>query len=155
MRLNEFYDKNYVTRLESLIHKLRLTHELNAYEQEYLNHYQGVVFAKIRNLKNLIVDFSTARNEEVYYKYENVGFYRLVNKRLIPTKLNGELFITTHKILLSSGLEIFTINFDEIMNFKISPQGLLIFTAHNIYSFKSYDDYLLYVSLERILKLKK
>jgi hypothetical protein len=132
-----------------------LTNELNAYEQEYVKHYHGINFAKTRNLKSLIVDFPLQANEIAYYKYENVSFYKIVNNKMIPIKRNGELFITTRKILLSHNLNIYPIQLEDITNYKVSKYGLLIFTKHNTYAFKAYDDYLLYVSLERIFRLEK
>jgi hypothetical protein len=132
-----------------------LVNELNAYEQEYIKHYHGIVFAKTRNLKSLIVDFPLESNEIAYYKYENVSFYRIVNNKMFPIKKNGELFITTKKILLAKNLDIYPIQFEDITNFKVSKYGLLIITKQNTYAFKAYDDYLSYVSLERIFRLEK
>jgi hypothetical protein len=140
--------------LEYLLHKLYLVNELTPYEQEYIKHYHGIVFAKIRNLKSLIVDFPLQKNEIAYYKYENTSLYRLVDQKIIPIKRNAELFITTKKILLSHDLDVFPIEFDDIVNYKISRFGLLIITKHNTYAFKAYDDYLPYVSLERIFRLE-
>jgi hypothetical protein len=132
-----------------------LSYELTAYEQEYIKHYHGIVFAKIRNLKSLIVDFPTQNDEIVYYKYENTSFYHIVGEQMIPIKRNGELFITSKKILLSQNLDVFPVEFDDIINYKVSPYGLLIMTKYNTYAFKAYDDYLAYVSLERVLRLEK
>jgi hypothetical protein len=155
IRENEFYSEGYINHLDKLIHKMFLTNELNAYEQEYIKHYHGVVFAKTRNLKSLIVDFPLQKNEIPYYKYENTSFYRLVNNKMIPIERNGELFITTRKILLSHDLNVFPIEFENIINYKVSRYGLLITTANNTYVFKAYDDYLPYVSLERVFRLEK
>jgi CMP-N-acetylneuraminic acid synthetase len=132
-----------------------LRNELNAYEQEYIKHYRAIVFAKIRNLKSLIVDFPLQKNEIAYYKYKNTSFYRLTGQKLTPIKRNGELYITTKKIMLTHNMDVFPIEFENILNYKISRFGLTIITKENTFIFKTYDDYLPYVSLERIFILER
>ncbi|MDR0739381.1 MAG: hypothetical protein LBF00_00630 [Mycoplasmataceae bacterium] len=155
IRQNEIYSQNYINSLDKIIHKLYLTNELCSYEKEYLNHYHGIVFAKTRNLKNLIIDFPINKNEKVYYKYENASLYKFVNKKMILIQNQGEIFITTQKILLSHHMNIYPIEFENIKDYKISPYGLMILIKNQTYIFKTYDDFLTYVSLERIFKLRK
>jgi hypothetical protein len=154
MHKNEFYDREYIEKLEKIIDKFFLRLELNSYEYEYLNHYHNIVFAKIRNLKNLICDFPVDKNEKVYYKYENVGLYKLQDNVMLPIQKSGEIFITTKKILLNRDISIYPIDFETIVDYKVSMRGLEIYTKHNIYILKCYDDYLIYTSLERIFKLQ-
>jgi hypothetical protein len=52
-----------------IINKLFLINELNAYENEYVKHYNGVVFAKERNLKNLIIEFRGNDSEYFFYNF--------------------------------------------------------------------------------------
>jgi hypothetical protein len=58
IKQHEFYTRSYVETLDSLISRLYLKDELNSFEIEYIKHYNGVIFAKERNLKNLIVEFN-------------------------------------------------------------------------------------------------
>jgi hypothetical protein len=144
-----------VDGLIRIINKLFLLNELNAYEQEYLKHYQGVVFAMTRNVKNLIVDFPTSKGEYVYYKYDNCSLYQIIENKMKLIQSAGELHITNKKILLSKGMDIYPIEFTSIINYKISKYGLLIITKGNAYALKMFDDYVSYVSLERVFKLIK
>jgi hypothetical protein len=153
--MNEAYTIIYVDGLTKLINKLFLTHELNAYEQEYVKHYQGVVFAQTRNIKNLIVDFPISKTERVYYKYDNCSLYQITNNKMKIIQSNGEICITNQKILLSKGMDIYPIELSSIVDYKISKYGLLIITKEYVYAFKMFDDYIAYVSFERVLKLMK
>jgi hypothetical protein len=156
MYYHEFYDNYYNWHLRLLIKKLFLTNELNAYEQEYINHHEGVVFAKVRNLKKLIIHFPLVHpKEKAYYKYDEVSLYKIHNKTLQQISINGEMYITTHRILLDDGENIYPIMLDTIKDYKVNKHGLIIFLKDNTFSFKTYDDFTSYVSFERILHLTK
>jgi hypothetical protein len=153
MKQHENYNKSYVETLDSLIDRLYLRNEFNSYENEYVKHYNGVVFAKQRNLKNLIVEFKLKdEHEKVYFKYENASIFKLRQTGLDPICIDGEVFITTKKIAVYKDKEIYPINFEQIINYKITRNGLRIDADNGTYFIKSNDDYINYVSLERILK---
>jgi hypothetical protein len=154
--VNELYTKYYLYGLNYIINVLCLKEELNSFEQQYLLDCNNIVFAKTRNLKNLIIDFPLITpNEKVYFKYENVDIYQFNQKthkyRLIST--NGEMYLSTKRVLIAKDLSLFPINIDTIVNYGIDNEGLTITTGGSKYLFKSNDKYLLYVSLERIFNI--
>jgi len=154
IKSNERYTNKYIHELQYLIDILFLNNELSCYEEEYINHFNGIQFAKERNLKNLIVDFpKNDKKEEAYYKYTHVTFYQLNdNNEIIKIADNGEFYITTQRIIYFKNLQVYSINIDNLKDYKITNRGLMISTLDTIFYFKSYDSYVLYVSLERILK---
>jgi hypothetical protein len=105
-------------------------------------------------LKNLIVEFNLKDKwEKVYYKYDHASIFKLRQEGLDPICINGEVYITNGRIVVYKEKEIYPINFTQIINFKISRAGLRIDADNGTYFIKSDDDYINYVSLERILKL--
>jgi DNA-binding GntR family transcriptional regulator len=153
--LHERYENDYLEKLKDFINLLYLDQELNSYELNYIKHFENIIFAKKRNLKNLIVDFPLShKKEKVYYKYDAVSFcHTTVKKQMVHTIENGEFFISTKRVLFSKDTNIFAIDIQTIKDFKVSDTDLQIQTESDTFIFKTNDPYLLYVSLQRILKL--
>lgn len=84
-----------------------------------------------------------------------MSLYKIHNKTLQQISINGEMYITTHRILLDDGENIYPIMLDTIKDYKVNKHGLIIFLKDNTFSFKTYDDFTSYVSFERILHLTK
>jgi hypothetical protein len=136
-----------------IVNKLFLTNELNAYENEYINHYNGVVFAKERNLKNLIIEFRGNDNENFFYKYSGATMYKLNGDKLETVCKDGEVFISTKRILVYKNHIVYPINFEQIINYRVTSSGLCIEADYGTFYIRTVDDYINYVSFERILRL--
>ncbi|MDR0986065.1 MAG: hypothetical protein LBL60_03925 [Mycoplasmataceae bacterium] len=152
---NELYTQTYVDKLEHLIKTLCLDNELNTNEQEYIIHFKNTVFAQIRNLKNLIVDFECLPKEEVYYKYRNIDIYVIKDQQKQVVTKNNELFITTKRLLIDKANNLFEINLKDITSIFPTNDYLQIKTIDKEFYIQTPDPYILYVSLERIFKLNK
>lgn len=152
---NEKYTNKYLSRLDALINKLFLTNELNSYEQQYLSHVRAISFAKSRNLKNLIIDFPIEKNEKVYYKYSNVKFYEK-SEQFITIEDNSECYITSERIVILKNLNVYSMYYNQIKNFLFSSKGILVeISMGKQYLIVSDDNYVLYTSLDRILRFMK
>ncbi len=151
---NEVYSKTYVENLNKIIEALDIKNYLNNNELNYLHHYEGVVFAKIRNLKSLIIDFQKGDNETIFYHYEHTNIYQInsLQEKLILD--NIDFYISTERLIFSENFEIFSILFKDIIDYKLSHFGLTIKTNNQKYLIRCEDPYIHYVSLERVLKFK-
>lgn len=127
MKNNKEYTKEYIVELDDMIDKLFLTNELNSYEQQYLKNVQAIVFAKIRNLKQLIVDFSVNKNELVFYRYDLDAFKLVNDKGLIQLINKPDLYITTQRIIVSKDIDIISLYYDQIKNYHYSRGKLIIY----------------------------
>lgn len=150
--LNEMYTKDYVNSLDEIIKKLSLKNLLTSLENEYINHYNGVVFAKIRNLKQLIIDFPlNSKKEIVYYKYENSSLIDNSNNDSIITS-DAECFLSNERIIFLKDFNVYSIFYNQIVDYKITNFGVLINLNEKKYLLRSEDWYILYVSIERLFK---
>lgn len=156
IRKNEVYTSFYVRRLEEVINKLHLVSEFNSYENEYIDRIKSLAFAKSRNLKNLITDFPLEDGESVYYKYSNSNMYKYFSNNLEIMSDNGECYITSTRIILLKNIELFSIYFNQVENYLFTKHGLIFILKNGTsYLINTLDNYVLYVSLERVLKLMK
>lgn len=153
LKLNERYDAKFIFRLDNLLTNLYLNEYLNSYEQEYLIHVRAIVFAKTRNFKNLIVDFPKIDvNEQVFYKYEAVSLFSLNDKQKQTILNQGEFYISNQRIIIIKDLKIFSFLITEIVSFKLDSNGIVIKTANGHFLINNFDFYVIYVSIERMLK---
>lgn len=153
---NRDYTKEYVVALDEMIDKLYLSNELNSFEQQYIKNIQAIVFAKNRNLKQLIVDFSINKNEWVFYRYELTSFTQLSNRKLTQKICHPELYITTQRIIISKEIDIISIYYNTIKQYQYSRSKfyLLLKDGRKCY-IESDNNRAIVESLERVLKREK
>lgn len=152
---NEMYSSYFVNNLLEIISLLDLNKHLTAQEQNYINHYKSIVFAKNRNLKNLIVDFKTLTNEEVWYHYDVQGFYQVVQDEYLCLQTKSSVYLTSLRIIIAKGNEYFSIFYTDIKEVKMSLNMLLIRWKTDEFWLISSDVESIYVSIERVSKLIK
>lgn len=156
---NEAYTEEYINKLQKILHNFKLTNKLNSYETEYINHVKAVVFNKKRNLKQLVTDFQLINKKEIVCfnfsdsailkKDENNNYYKKINK--------CEIYISNSRIIINHPSYIYSIHFKYIFNYRLEDDlfRLDIYNEHendsmNHLYFDSNDNYVLYVSFERI-----
>lgn len=152
MKQNESYTKEYIVMLDQIIDKLWLTNELNSFERQYIKNLQAIVFAKNRNLKQLIVDFNVNKDEYVFYRYQLNNLEQIDSKK---TKLlidNLEIYISTQRIILTKDLDVISIYYDEIDLIKFNRQKLyfLLKSGSQCY-IQSENNIEIFESLKRIM----
>ncbi len=118
MKKNNAYTKDYVIALEDMIDKLYLTNELNSFEQQHIKNIAAIVFAKNRNLKQLIVDFSIEDSELVFYRYDVNAFRQIDNKGSTRIINDAEMYITTKRIIIAKNIDIISIYFQTIKSYQ-------------------------------------
>ncbi|MCQ3908340.1 MAG: hypothetical protein MJ200_02015 [Mycoplasmoidaceae bacterium] len=101
-----------------MIDKLFLTNELNSFEQQYIKNVEAIVFAKNRNLKQLIVDFSINDNELVFYRYDLNAFKQIDKDGNAQIINNPEMYITTQRIIIAKQLDIISIDYKTIKSYQ-------------------------------------
>lgn len=126
MDQNKEYTKEYVIAWEKIIDKLYLFNELNSYEQQYIKNFNAVVFAKNRNLKQLIVDFSINKGEFVFYRYELDAFKLISKKGLVQIVKRPDMYITTQRLIISKDLDIISIYYDSIEKYDFIRYKLVV-----------------------------
>lgn len=156
MNNNYEYSKSYVASLEDMINKLYLTNELNSFEQQYIKNFQAIVFAKNRNLKQLIVDFPIEKNEFVFYRYNLITFKQINQTNVVRIIKQPEIYITTRRIIISNKLDIISMYFTSINNFQYLKNQILIDLIGGISCFiTSNNNQEIIESIKRILKKRK
>lgn len=120
MDKNKNYSKEYVVALDEMVDKLYLFNELNSFEQQYIKNVQAIVFAKNRNLKQLIVDFPVNKNEFVFYRYDLDAFKLVDKKGLVQIIKTPEMYITTERLIISKKIDIISIDYKIIENYQYS-----------------------------------
>lgn len=118
MNENKNYSKDYVIELDDMIDKLFLANELNSFEQQYIKNLKAIVFAKNRNLKQLIVDFSINEDEWVFYRYSLNAFKQHDTKGRSQTIYYPEMYITTQRIIISKQIDIISIYYNTVKNYQ-------------------------------------
>ncbi|XQP54886.1 MAG: hypothetical protein ACOQNV_01990 [Mycoplasmoidaceae bacterium] len=126
MKNNKQYSKNYVVELEDMIDKLYLSNELNSFEQQYIKNVEAIVFAKNRNLKQLIVDFSINKNELVFYRYDLNAFKQIDQEGNAQIIRKPEMYITTQRIIISKQLDIISIYYKTMKSYQYLKYKLSI-----------------------------
>lgn len=126
MKNNKQYSKDYVFDLGNMIDKLYLSNELNSFEQQYIKNVEAIVFAKNRNLKQLIVDFSVNKNEMVFYRYDINAFKQIDPHGGAQIIENPEMYITTQRIIISKQLDIISIYYNTMKSYQYQQYKLSI-----------------------------
>ncbi len=126
MDKNKSYSKEYVVALDEMVDKLYLFNELNSFEQQYIKNIQAIVFAKNRNLKQLIVDFPVNKNEFVFYRYDLDAFKLVDKKGLVQIIKTPEMYITTERLIISKKIDIISIDYKTIENYQYSRSKFFI-----------------------------
>lgn len=153
---NERYTKGYIEDLDQVITKLYLDSELNSFEKQYILDVNAITFAKIRNLKQLIVDFSINPKELVFYRYEIDRFNEIKNNNESTVLNNCDFYITTQRIIVSKQIDIISITYDQIKSFKFRRDKIVFNLGNNKqYCVRCSNTYVIYASLERVLKREK
>ncbi len=153
---NESYTEKFINNLIYIINILDLEKYLNGYEQNYLNHYQSLIFSQTRNLKKLIVDFETLDNENIYYQYEINDIYEYDCNKLKNQIINKiiYLYISDKRLIISINNEIKYLMWKQINQIKIYNNSLCILWNNNqqliIYSLDLFE---IYVAIERVCNL--
>lgn len=156
MKKNERYVKTYPDQLEETINKLCLYNEFNSFEKQYLIDVNAVVFAKIRNLKQLIVDFSIRPKELVFYRYGINQFNEIKKGKQIEILSSCDFYITTERLIISKQIDIISIDYSQISNYQVRPNGIILnLNNKRKYVIKCDNVSVIYVSLERVLKREK
>lgn len=162
---NEVYSEKYLDGLEKNLKKLKIYNRLNALEEEYLNHFRSVLFAKKRNLKNLIVDFPLEKqnkwnslvdgyvtsDENVYFHFENSDFfvYEENTKKLFAHDI--DIFISNSRLIVSQPTKVTAFYLDEIDSYKLGHNNFEFIFKNIKYSIDTEDNYVFYVAFERMI----
>lgn len=156
MEKNKDYSKEYVVALDEMIDKLYLSNELNSFEQQYIKNIQATVFAKIRNLKQLIVDFSINKDEFVFYRYDLDAFKQVDKKGLVQIVEEPELYITTQRIIVSKHIDIISVYYDQIKAYNYARAKFSFDLSNGKRCYVDSDNNrAIYESLKRVLKRSK
>lgn len=152
---NQRYSPDFVNSLNEIISILSLENYLTTQEKNYINEFTSVLFAKNRNIKNLIVDFHLNEKEEVWYTYDILGIYEK-NEKYKLIKNNIQIFLTNQRIIFASNGEIYKeINIYDISNVKLKNNTIEINANQNNYFIVCNEINTVYVSIERVGKLIK
>lgn len=156
MKLNERFTKQYVENLQYVIKHLSLEEEFNSYEKQYIEDIQSIVFAKIRNLKQLIVDFPINKFELILYRYEIKSFTEIIGSSSRTHFIDCDVYITNQRIIVSEHLNTMSIPYIQINSYQFSMNKLILNLSNKKqYCINSLDIPTIYVSLERVLKREK
>lgn len=171
IHLNERYTDEYIVNLDNIIKNNKLKNKLGSYELEYLNHIKAVVFAKKRNLKRLIVDFPLdkvklnnrifKRTESVFFNFNFAEVYEVNQKEKKSLIKDCEIYLSNFRIIINQISHILSIHYSNIHSYKLQ-NGLLRINVsikndekiiNKTYLLSCYDNYVLYVSFERMLQI--
>lgn len=153
---NSDYNHKFVVNLQEIIYSLGLENCLTTQEQNYVNNFRSVVFAKNRNIKNLVVDFELEENEEIWYTYEVFAVYSYIYNDYKKIIKNTQIYYSNERIIVAtSGNVYLSINYKELSETKLKNNCLEIKTYGRSYIVVADDIKTLYVSLERVGKLIK
>lgn len=156
MIANERYTYSYFNNLQTIIDKLYLDDDLNSYEQQYIRNIQDVVFAKMRNLKQLIVDFEIEKSELIFYRYEIKSFNEIIDNDVRTHFSNCDVYITTKRLVVSEHINTLSLPYELIKNYEFKMNELIInMNNGKKYSIKCNEIPTIYVSLERVLHREK
>lgn len=156
---NEMYTEDYIVKLELLLKKLNLLNCLNSLEIEYINHFKSIIFAKKRNLKQLIVDFLLIDNlkyekkERAYYQFENSSLFLKKNNNNELVMKGCNAYITNYRLVFSGNLDYLGFSIDKIQSYKLGIYGFEFVYNNQTYWIKNSDKYEFFVSYERMINL--
>lgn len=157
IQTHERFDKKYINQLLKMLDNLLLKEELTGYELDYLDHYSQIVFSKLRNLKNLIVDFDVYPKENIYFKFDLEVVGQMMNQKDVNIIFEqGEVYITTQRIVFSSFKEYLSISYDNLKSIHLKPYWFEMKTQNDLkFCLISSNIFVFYVALERVLNLVK
>lgn len=164
---NEVYSEKYLDNLEKNLKKLKIYNQLNALEEEYISHFRSVLFAKKRNLKNLIVDFPLEKykkwnsffdtyikvEENVYFHFENSDFYYLENFQKKMLAKDVDVFISDLRLIISQATKVTAFYLDDIDSYKLGFASFEFVFKKKKYCISSEDNCVFYVAFERMINL--
>lgn len=154
LKKHEIYNFEFIESLERIIYALKLEKEFNSLENSYINYFKNVIFAKVRNLKRLIVDFQELENENIYFKYDLNLFIQQNLKHDNNNDFQGEIFISNQRLILCSGIKYLSIYYKEIKEIKLKNFYIVIKTNYDDeYQIFSFDFHYIYTSIERICRM--
>lgn len=149
---NEKISSNFLKELHYVIKVLDLNNYLNAYETNYIRHYESINFAQNRNIKKLIVDFSVNKDEEVWFQYSSIMFAQL-NTALELITNHPDIYLSNQRIVISTPVEIQSIYWKDVSEFKLVNNRISIYTKYGSFVLISTEILEIYVSVERISKI--
>lgn len=153
---NSDYNHKFVTNLKEIVYSLGLESYLTTQEKNYINNFNSVVFAKNRNIKNLVVDFELETNEEIWYTYEIFAVYSYAHEEWKQIIRNTQLYLSNQRVIIAtSGNVHLSINYIDLVEMKLKNNCLEIKTYAKSYLIVAEDIKTLYVSFERVGKLIK
>ncbi|MDE6893802.1 MAG: hypothetical protein K2J02_00305 [Malacoplasma sp.] len=156
---NEAYTEKFINKLELILKNFHLLNKLNSYEIEYINHLKAVVFNKKRNLKQLVTDFPFLDKKElVCYNFTDVIVYKLNdNNELSKYISNCDIYLSNKRLIINLPSYVYSIHFNGIYSYKIENNlfRLDVFNRFcsdllNKFYFDTDDNYVLYVSFQRV-----
>ncbi|GAA5414441.1 hypothetical protein [Ureaplasma ceti] len=153
IKKNAFYNNHFVNTLQELLSILGLDAELTTREQQYIEHYKAVVFAKNRNIKNLIVDFQVNDKEEVWYRYDIEFLYQKIETKYVNLTKKSGIYFTNQRLIIDKGNDYISIYYKQLDEVKLHNNMLLIRANNLNLVVISSEMHTMYVSLERIGKL--
>lgn len=154
--INSDYNHKFVINLKEIIYSLGLENYLTTQEKNYINNFNSVVFAKNRNIKNLVVDFELETSEEIWYSYEIFAVYSYINNEYQQIIHNTQIYLSNQRLIIAtSGNVHLSINYADLLEMKLKNNCLEIRTYTKTYLIVTDDVKTLYVSLERVGKLIK
>lgn len=156
IEINQSYDQKFVNGLFEIISILCLENDLTIQEQNYLNEFKSVVFAKNRNIKNLIVDFKLMPKEEIWYTYEILELFRIDDNSYKPVCKKTQIYLSNQRtIVAQSGHIYLSLDYGQITSIKLKNNLLEITGTKGTYLVVADEITTLYVSFERVGKLIK
>lgn len=155
---NEVYTEDYINKLEKILYNLRIYNKLTSHETEYLNHFNAVIFSKKRNLKQLITDFPSEKNELTCFSFSDSKVFKKGNNKEIVKKIEKcEIYISNIRIIINLPSYIYSLYFKDIFSYKLENDlfrvDILNYHSPNLLShfyFDTNDNYVLYVSFQRV-----
>lgn len=153
---NSDYNHKFVVNLQEIIYSLGLESCLTTQEKNYINNFNSVVFAKNRNIKNLVVDFELEKGEEIWYSYEIFAVYSYTREEYKQIIHNTQLYLSNQRLIVAtSGNVHLSINYTDLTEMKLKNNCLEVKTFTKSYLIVAEDVKTLYVSFERVGKLIK
>ena len=99
---NSDYNHKFVTNLKEIVYSLGLESYLTTQEKNYINNFNSVVFAKNRNIKNLVVDFELETNEEIWYTYEIFAVYSYAYEEWKQIIRSTQLYLSNQRVIIAT-----------------------------------------------------
>ncbi len=148
---NLVYTKESINKFDVILKKLMLVDFLYPDEEFFLYSIRNIAFAKKRNLKSVLTDLELPKREFVYYFYA-MNKYKKDEKDFSAY----QVCLSNFNLFLRHDNQSFEkINYEEMVRLHLCDDSLIVQTNNNKYTIHVSDPKLLYVSLERMLKIRK